>query len=185
MRQFRARAFGLSWPVGVCLAAFLGLPASAHALTIPVAPQADSLGLSPRTAALEDGPSVWRLLNPSSLLRENEADWPPASSAPPMHASEDSGPATDSGRDGLPDALPLPAPRAPDPWSHWPEQGAQPGGANMAGSSRTAGGDGPTPMGLSVAPVNISLTSTGRLPPERMVLDLPKHASSVFRPPRS
>lgn len=185
MRQFRASAFGLSWPIGVCLAAFLWLPASAHALTLPVAPQADSRGLSPRTAALEDGPSLWRLLNPSSLLREDEADWPPASPACPAHTGEDSGPITDSGRDGLPDSLPLPAPRAPDPWSHWPEQGAQQGGTNWSGSPRPTGGDGPTQMGLSVAPVNVSLTITGRLPPERMVLDLPKHASSVFRPPRA
>jgi hypothetical protein len=185
MRRFRASAFGLSWPVGVCLAAFLGLPASAHALTLPVTPPADSLCLSPRTTALEDGPSLWHLLNPSSLLREDEADWPPASSAPPMHASEDSGPVTDSGRDALPDSLPSPRPGLPDPLSHWPDQGAQQGGANWSGSSRPTGGDGPTQMGLSVAPVNISLTSTGRLPPERMVLDLPKHTSSVFRPPRA
>ena len=38
MRQFRASTFGLSWPAWVCLAAFLGLPVSAHALTLPVAP---------------------------------------------------------------------------------------------------------------------------------------------------
>ena len=30
MRQLRASAFGLSWPIGLCLAAFLGLPASAR-----------------------------------------------------------------------------------------------------------------------------------------------------------
>ena len=51
MRQFRASAFGLSWPTWVCLAAFLGLPASAHALTLPVAP---------RAGTFEDGPSIWR-----------------------------------------------------------------------------------------------------------------------------
>jgi hypothetical protein len=181
MRQFRASAFGLSWPAWVCLAAFLGLPASARALTLPVAPRADSLGLSLRTGTLEDGPSVWRLLNPSSPLREDETDWPPAS---PVHAGEDSGPATDPGRGDLPDSPPLPGRGAPDPWSHWPEQGAQQGGANWGGSSRPTGGDGPTQMGLSITPMNISLTTTGRLPPERMVLVLPEHASSVFRPPR-
>jgi hypothetical protein len=111
-------------------------------------------------------------------------DYPLPSPATPVPVGQGSGPATDPDRSALPDSLPLPGRESPDPWSHWPDQGAQQGGANMAGSSRPTGGDGPTPMGLSVAPVNISLTTTGRLPPERMVLDLPKHTSSVFRPPR-
>jgi hypothetical protein len=166
----RDSRFGPAWAFGACLAVALTLPGPARALTLPVAARGS-------TAGLKDGPRVWALLNRNAPGPDDDADWPPPRPAVPgggMGAED---------RGGLPPNDPSPRPEGPNPGPRTPGPGLLPAGA-AGGGARPSGGDAPTAAGLPADPPDLGSPAAGRLAAERAVLDLPEHATSIFRPPR-
>jgi hypothetical protein len=171
MRWFPVSLRSLRSAVWICPLTILGAPASAHGLTLPVA----SSSTPPAADLLNNESRVWRLLNPA-----NAAAADAQSAAPWGHSAR---PESGDGAGKAPDPGPLTPPNAPDPRPPLPTDGVQPSGEGC-GASRPTGGDGPNVFGIFALPPNLEPASVGRLTGERMVLDLPKHAASVFRPPR-
>jgi hypothetical protein len=179
MRRFKVNERILRLVLGAGLIAVLAQPAPVRALTLPVV----AVPCCPNAAVDDsnDEPRVWRLLNPVGAFTDAGApSWGGSVTRFGDNSHEPSSGIVAVETDSAPTDPIDPRDPRPDP----PADDFQPSSSGGCGAPRLSGGLGANLAGLFAVAPGLEPAAVVRLPAAQTLFDLPKHAGSVFRPPR-